>query len=242
MTACTRASRSRGLRIALIGSLLFVLVVTALNSIAKWMLASLVASGLQARVTVELTSAMLAEAGLLLLARAFLRRQGLSLGSLGLRRSAPAAGWIAGALLAVLFVGFNLALPLRGNTRLAEVSWFHVYNAVLAGAAGGLLEETLFRGFLIDQLRRSGFGTTAQVAVSSAAYGAAHAAWGLTSGAFTLQLVGGAVIGTTVFGFGCAAVYLLSRRSLVPVILSHGLIDLCIEPWLFLAAVSLARR
>jgi membrane protease YdiL (CAAX protease family) len=106
----------------------------------------------------------------------------------------------------------------------------------------GFVEETLFRGFLINELRRSGFGTAAQVILSSVCYGAVHAAWGLTSGAFTLQLVGGAVIGTTVFGFGCAAVYLLSRRSLMPVILSHGLIDLAIEPWLFMVAVSMTQR
>lgn len=235
-------SRLKGIRTVLLGSLAFVLTATALNWIAKSVLAGIVASGLRARVTVELTSAMIAEVGLLLLVIEFLRKQGLSLRSLGLRRNAPAAGWLSAAFLAVLFIGFNLALPLRGHKSLTEVSFFHIYNAVVAGVAAGFVEETLFRGFLMNELRRSGFGTAAQVILSSVSYGAVHAAWGLTSGTFTLQLVGGAVIGTTVFGFCCAAVYLLSRRGLMPVILSHGLIDLVIEPWLFMVAVCMTQH
>src|ERR1022692_564643 len=38
-----------------------------------------------------------------------------------------------------------------------------------------------------------------------------------------------------------APAYLASRRSLMPVVLCHGLIDLTIEPWLFMVAVSMAR-
>lgn len=242
MTGVKTASRLSGVRTALLGSLAFVLIVTALNWIAKYALAGIVALGLRARVTVELTSAMIAEIGVLLLVIALLRRQGLTLRSLGLWRNAPAAGWVSAAFLAALFIGFNLALPLRGHKSLTEVSLFHLYNAVTAGVVAGFAEEILFRGFLINELRRSGFGTAAQVVLSSVSYGAVHAAWGLTSGAFTLQLVGGAVIGTTVFGFCCAAVYLLSRRSLMPVILGHGLIDFAVEPWLFMAAVSMTQR
>ena len=64
----------------------------------------------------------------------------------------------------------------------------------------------------------------------------------VVSGVFTWELLGGAVIGTTVFGVFCAAVYLMSRRSLMPVIACHGLIDLVIEPWLFMVAVSMAQH
>ncbi len=75
--------------------------------------------------------------------------------------------------------------------------------------------------------------------LSSILYGGVHAAWGLTSGMFTFELVGGAVIGTAVFGLFCSAVYLLSRRSLMPILVSHGLIDFIIEPWLFMVAVRM---
>jgi multisubunit Na+/H+ antiporter MnhC subunit len=50
------------------------------------------------------------------------------------------------------------------------------------------------------------------------------------------------VIGTAVFGLFCAGIYLLSRRSLMPVIISHGVIDFVIEPWLFLVAVQMAQQ
>jgi membrane protease YdiL (CAAX protease family) len=59
---------------------------------------------------------------------------------------------------------------------------------------------------------------------------------------FNLELLGGAVIGTSIFGLFCAGVYLLSRRSLMPVIACHGLVDFVIEPWLFMLAVSMYHR
>jgi membrane protease YdiL (CAAX protease family) len=149
---------------------------------------------------------------------------------------------LAAGLVAALFIGFNLALPLREEKNLAEISLFHIYNAMSAALVAGFVEETLFRGFIMTELRCSGWGNTAQVVVSSFLYGAVHATWGLISGMFTFELIGGAVIGTAVFGCCCSAVYLASRRSLMPVVLCHGLIDLTIEPWLFMVAVSMAHH
>ena len=242
MPTADRSSRLKGLGTVLLGSLLFVVLVTALNWIAKSLFARAVASGIRPRVTVELTAAMIAEVGILLLVVLLLRRRGIALRSLGLWQPAPAAGWLAAGLVAALFIGFNLALPLREEKNLAEISLFHIYNAMSAALVAGFVEETLFRGFIMTELRCSGWGNTAQVVVSSFLYGAVHATWGLISGMFTFELIGGAVIGTAVFGCCCSAVYLASRRSLMPVVLCHGLIDLTIEPWLFMVAVSMAHH
>jgi uncharacterized protein len=242
MSAGTCSPRLRSLGVVLAGSLVFVLLVAGLSWMAKLLFAQTVASGLRQRVTVELTAAMIAEIGLFLILILLFRRRGATLQSLGLWRPAPLRGWIVAGLVAVLFVGFNLALPLRGEKNLAEVSLFHLYNAVTAAIVAGFVEETLFRGFVMTELRSSDWGNAAQVAISSLVYGAVHATWGVVTGMFTWELLGGAVIGTTVFGGFCAVTYLASRRSLMPVIVCHGLIDLVLEPWLFMVAVSMAQH
>jgi membrane protease YdiL (CAAX protease family) len=237
-----RSLKLKGLGTVLSGSLIFVVVVVALNRIAKGLFARTIASGIRQQVTVELTAAMIAEVGVLVLAVLLLGRRGLALRSLGLWRPAPAAGWLAAGAVAVLFLAFNLALPLRAEKHLTEISLFHLYNAVTAAFVAGFVEETLFRGFVMTELQRSGWGNGTQIMVSSILYGAVHASWGLVAGMFTFKLIGGAVIGTAVFGCFCSAVYLVSRRSLMPVILCHGMIDFAIEPWLFMVAVSMAHR
>ena len=242
LNPAAHSSRLKGLGVILVGSLVFVVLVSATNWFAKTLFADAVAAGIRSRVTVELTAAMIAEIGVLLLLVLYLRRRGNTLRSLGLWQSAPGVGWLAAGVVTTLFIAFNLALPLRAEKHLTEISLFHLYNAISAGIVAGLVEETLFRGFIMTELRSSGWGKTAQVVTSSLVYGSVHATWGLISGMFTVELVGGAVIGTAVFGCFCSAVYLLSGRSLMPVVLCHGLIDFAIEPWLFMVAVSMIHK
>ncbi len=239
----SKSPRLRGIVRTSLACVAVVVLVTLLNWLAKFLFADALATGVRARVTVELSSAMLAEIVLLFPLRAYLRRRGLSFRKLGLWQPAPAAGWIAAAFTAALFVAFNLALPLRGQAHhLMEISWFHLYNAVTAGLVAGFVEEIFFRGFLMNELRGAGFGGATQVLLSSFLYGAVHSAWGLTSGVFSLDLVGGAVIGSGIFGLFCAGVYLSSRRSLMPAIACHALVDFVIEPWLFMLAITLFHR
>lgn len=93
----------------------------------------------------------------------------------------------------------------------------------------------------MTELAWAGFGKTAQVIISAILYGLVHSAWGFTSGMFTMQMMGGAIIGTAVFGVFCSTVYLVSRRSLMPVIVGHAAIDFVIEPWLFMVAIKMAQ-
>jgi membrane protease YdiL (CAAX protease family) len=233
------SSRLLGLGMVTLTTLVFVLLVVGLNWVARHLFANIIALGIRQRVTVELTAAMVAEVLVLLLVIVCLRKRGLTLRSLGLSASSTRVGWVAAALVAALFLAFNLGLPLRNETRFSEISIFHIYNALAAGFVAGLVEELLFRGYVMTELQRSGWGRTGQVLISAISYGAVHASWGIISGAFTFQLIGGAVIGTAIFGLCCSAVYLASRRNLLPVMLCHGLIDFTIEPWLFMLALSM---
>jgi membrane protease YdiL (CAAX protease family) len=234
-------SRMSSLITIVAGSLLFILVVIVFSIISKMLLGTIMASGIRARATIELTSAMLGEIVIFVLLSFYLKRRGIRLRQIGLWAYSPARGWIAAAIVAGLFIWFNLALPLKNEQNLGEISIFHIYNALTAGVVAGFVEETTFRGFFMTELARAGFGRTAQVIISAILYGLVHSAWGFTSGIFTMQMMGGAIIGTAVFGVFCAVVYLVSRRSLMPIIVGHAAINFVIEPWLFMVAIAMAQ-
>jgi uncharacterized protein len=233
--------RAHALATVTAASLLFAVIVVLFNLAGKALLSDLVASGIRARTTVELTSVMLGEVVLLVAFVRYLGRRGMGLRQLGLWATSPARGWIVAVAVAGLFIWFNLALPLRNEPDIWKPSVFHFYNSLLAGVIAGVVEEIFFRGFLMSELASAGVGRTNQVAISAVLYGLVHSVWGLTSGMFTLQMMGSAVIGTAVFGACYAAVYLASRRSLMPVIVSHAAVDFVIEPWLFMLALTMAQ-
>lgn len=222
-------------------SFLFVLIVVLFDVIGKTLFGTIMASGLRARATIELTAAMLSEIVVLALLVLYLKLRGIGLRQLGLWVRAPARGWIAATVVAGLFIWFNLALPLRNQQNLTEVSLFHIYNSLTAGVVAGFVEEIIFRGFFMTELAKAGFGKTVQVTISAILYGLVHSAWGFTSGMFTMQMVGGAIIGTGIFGVFCSIVYLTSLRSLMPVIAGHAVIDFVIEPWLFMVAITMTQ-
>jgi len=223
------------------GSILFILVVVVFNLLAKMLLGEIMSSGLRARTTIELTGAMLSEIVVLVLLVFYLKRRDMGLRNIGLWVSSPTRGWISAAVVAGLFIWFNLALPLRNEQNLGEVSLFHIYNSLTAGVVAGFVEEIFFRGFFMTELAEAGFGKAAQVSISAIMYGLVHSAWGFTSGMFTMQMMGGAIIGTAIFGVFCSIVYLVSRRSLMPVIIGHAAIDFVIEPWLFMVAITMSQ-
>jgi membrane protease YdiL (CAAX protease family) len=235
------SSRLKSLTTVLLGSAVFIVVVLVINAAVKTLFGVAMASSLRARATIELTGAMVSEVIVLILLLLYFRRRDVRLRQIGLWAPAPARGWIAAAAVATLFIWFNLVLPLRDQPGLAELSLFRVYNSLMAGLTAGFTEEIFFRGFFMTELGRAGFGKTAQVAVSALLYGLVHSAWGITSGMFTLQMVGGAVVGTAIFGACCSVVYLISRRSLMPVIAGHAVTDFVIEPWLFMVAITMSQ-
>lgn len=236
-----RYSRMRSMITIASGSFLFLLVIVVFNIMVKKLFGTTMASGIRARATVELTGAMIGEIVVFTLLLFHLKRRGIGLRQIGLWAPSPLRGWAAAAFVAGLFIWFNLALPLRNEQHLAEISLFHVYNAVTAGLVAGFVEEILFRGFFMSELAGSGFGKATQVIISAILYGLVHSAWAFTSGMFTTQMLAGAIIGTTVFGVFCSIVYLISQRSLMPVIIGHAAIDFIIEPWLFMAAIAMAQ-
>ena len=83
----------------------------------------------------------------------------------------------------------------------------------------------------------SGFAPILQVIISGVTFGLAHTSWTLLAKRdFKATLP--AILSTTFLGIFLAIIYLAGGRNLGPCIFAHGLINIVIEPWLMLSAVS----
>jgi membrane protease YdiL (CAAX protease family) len=102
--------------------------------------------------------------------------------------------------------------------------------ALIAALVAGVVEEVIFRGYVMTTLARMGYRNLVQVLVSGTAFAIADVyrfappATFLATQGFTLVL-----------GIALGMVYVIGKRSLTPVIVSHALIDAMIEPWLLLS-------
>jgi membrane protease YdiL (CAAX protease family) len=141
-------------------------------------------------------------------------------------------GWIAAAVTILIFVGYAQRLPsVRAN--MLKPSFLKVL-AIAVAIAAGILEEVVFRKWVMDWAEAQGAGAILQVMASGFSFGAVHAVWGLMGKSPRAAL--GAMIATGVLGILLGIVYLLGGRSLAPCIAAHFLINVLIEPGLVLAA------
>ena len=222
----------------LIASFIFCVLVGIGSALLRRLFSGYGATGLRPQVTLRLTGSVVSQVLTILLLILYLRSQNQSLADIGLGRSSSTYGWIAAGVLTTLFIWLMLMGPLRGRAALAEISFFHLYNSIIAGLGAGFCEEMLFRGFVMSELSWAGVGRVTQVLASGLLFGLAHVGWTTLGTAFNLRLFLGTVIPTAVLGMLYAGIYLIGGRSLTPVIASHAITDMIIEPWLVLAALS----
>jgi membrane protease YdiL (CAAX protease family) len=100
--------------------------------------------------------------------------------------------------------------------------------SVPLSVTAGITEELLCRGLLIDSAARAGYGTRSRLAISAAVFGLSHLLWGP-----------GAMLVTALLG-GTLAASRLHRGSVLPAIVAHVLLNLCIEPGLMRLALAAA--
>ena len=232
------SSKAAALATVAIGTVVFLAIVGIVSKSLGWVLHDHIAATARARATVSISGSALGEwiiFGLLLL---FLRYQGQSLPDLGFGKSSPLRGWIASAVITFLYVWVVLGSAIKGHAPLAEVSAFHLYGSLVAGLSAGIVEECFFRGFVMNQLRGAGFGSSIQVVASGLLFGVAHVGWGLVSKHPDWHAAIGAMVATGILGVFFALTYVISRRSLMPVIFGHAIMDLLIEPWLVLVTIA----
>jgi membrane protease YdiL (CAAX protease family) len=189
-------------------------------------------------VTTEITAIALAEVIVLIGVRWLLSRDKLSFGAPGLWHGGAFWAWFLGVGLGLLTAFYGLSnpalhLPSKLEAVLDPAPW-HIYSALVAGIAAGFCEEIIFRGFVMRDLAAAGYAVWVQVVGSSFLFGMAHA--GLLQAGWRAGLP--VIVPTAVLGAVYCLIYLLGKRSLLPVVLSHFLNDFAVIPWVFLAVVS----
>lgn len=147
---------------------------------------------------------------------------------------APVTAWGLALILVVSYVTYTFRVVPFVYKMQREISLFKMLG--LLTIVGGILEEVVFRRWLMDLLMKLGYGEIIQIIVSGLLFGLIHISWGLFSK--EKQFLKGAFIATTFLGFGLAIVYLAGDRNIGPCIIAHSIINCIIEPWLILASIS----
>ncbi len=156
------------------------------------------------------------------------KRHNFSLRDLGWGQKTNLAGIGLGLLVAVIYCAITATNP---EVRSHLLQWSSLKLLALAAAlTAGIVEETIFRGYIITTLARMEQRVLTQVLVSGLIFALAHI-YGFASPTAYLISLGYTIL----LGIALAIVYLVGRRSLTPVMLSHFLIDAAIEPWLLLS-------
>jgi hypothetical protein len=153
--------------------------------------------------------------------------------------AAPPAAWLAAAAVTLAYVLYAVrGLPLV-RARFFDLTWLKLLTLPFA-IVTGTFEEVFFRRTLMDWLAHQGSGAALQLAASAAVFGLAHGVWGLFGRQWRVAV--GATLATGVLGALLAGIYLLGGRQLAPCVWTHMLINLAIEPWLIMAAVSAGKE
>ena len=158
--------------------------------------------------------------------------------NLGFERESIAAplAWILATIVGIVYVLYTMrAIPFVARMQ-REISLFKLLG-ILAALIGGIVEEVFFRRWIMDMLMSREVATILQVVISGVAFGLAHTSWTLlTKRGIKVTLP--AILSTSVLGIFLAIIYLAGGRNLGPCIFAHVLINIVIEPWLMLSAVS----
>jgi uncharacterized protein len=158
--------------------------------------------------------------------------------NLGFERNSIASpiAWILAAVVGIVYVAYTLkAIPFIASMQ-REISLFKLLG-ILAAVVGGIVEEVFFRRWVMDTLMFAGFASVTQIIVSGIVFGLAHACWTLLARR-DLKFSLPAIISTSILGVFLAIIYLVGGRNLGPCIFAHVMINVVIEPWLMLSAVS----
>ncbi|MGA3601388.1 CPBP family intramembrane glutamic endopeptidase [Lysinibacillus agricola] len=143
--------------------------------------------------------------------------------------------WIFTLLIVIGYIAYTIiALPFV-RAHLFTFSWLKIIG-IWAAIVTGIVEEVIFRHLLMEYLLSIAFSDILQILISGLLFGMAHGAWILLRGDWKIALP--VIICTTILGSLLAMLYIMAGRSTFAPIVAHILINLVIEPWLMLSAVS----
>lgn len=157
------------------------------------------------------------------------QRQARTLADIGWARPTTLIAILLGLVFAIGYSAFTFTNPLIGRNA-TELSLFKLAGAAV-GVVGAVVEECVFRGYLISELERIKVSIPIQILVSGLAFGIIHVGFDLAG-----------ILITLVMGMVLATVYLIGKRSLTPCIISHIVINVLVEPWRLLFIITMYNR
>ncbi|MDE3111139.1 MAG: CPBP family intramembrane metalloprotease [Acidobacteriota bacterium] len=155
----------------------------------------------------------------------------------GFARAGTISAWFVALGITFLSVlnGVNLlrrfGIPI---SNLWLLSGYHIYAALLMGSTAAFCEETIFRGFLMTEYAKAGYGKASQVVIPGLFFGVAHLAileHGVAAGL-------GTIIPTAIMGMIWGVAFLLGRRSVLPTVVAHFINDATVLPWILFFSIT----
>jgi membrane protease YdiL (CAAX protease family) len=181
-----------------------------------------VSLGLRPGTAVTLGGVLTAELIALWGTNAYYKRKGITMGGLGWSIPRNTAAIIVLSLVvAALYTWCTAQIP-EVKKNIAEISFLKLWG-LLVGIPAALIEETIFRGYIMARLQQVKIAPVFQVLLTSVAFSLLHLGFGLMG-----------VICTFVVGLALGGLYIMGKRSLLGPVLCHCAINAAIEPWLLL--------
>lgn len=156
----------------------------------------------------------------------YLALTGRTLSSLGFDRTGTALGWVLVLVAQTALIYADTHMGALGHAP-GALGPYALFASVVIGFGASFAEETLFRGFMTEELRRGGFGMVGQIIVSMLLFGAAHLSYMSGPYGWTVPVFTGLLGGFWSF------VYIISGRSLWPTITAHFINDMILIPSVF---------
>ncbi len=155
--------------------------------------------------------------------------------------------WHAGKWYAGIQASGMAALSASNNVRILQhfgvplhsiffPTGIHLLSALFVGLTAGLCEEIIFRGYMMTQFARLGYGKALQVIVPGLFFGLMHISYISTTHSVVAGL--GIMVPTAILGMLWGVAYLLGRRSLLPCIVAHFLNDFIGVAWMLFLMTS----
>lgn len=143
--------------------------------------------------------------------------------------------WFFTLLIVIGYISYTMIAIPYVKRNLLSFSLLKLIG-IWAAIVSGIVEEVVFRHLLMDYLLSIEFSYLSQVLISGITFGIAHGAWVLLRGEIKIALP--VILSTTILGCLLAMLYIYTGRSTLAPIIAHVLINMVIEPWLMLSAVS----
>ena len=143
--------------------------------------------------------------------------------------------WIMSLLIGIGYIWYTFkAVPFVRQMQ-REFSCFKLVS-IWAAFASGIIEEIFFRKMVMDWALSMEYGSLTQIILTALLFGLAHGLWVLLRGELSIVLP--VILSTGVLGALLGILYIAGERNLFPCIFAHTTINLVVEPWLILSAVS----